>query len=165
MAGASEQKVKDLMAAFDDEDIAKRQQAREALVELGSAAVPGLLAALGDPRQHVRWEAAKTLEGIADPVAADALVQALGDDDFDVRWVAAEALIALRRDALKPLMRGLTSSRDSEGMYKAAHHVIHHLASRGEQASLLEPLLEAFDEAEPELAVPVAADRALDRLA
>ena len=50
-------------------------------------------------KPHVRWEAAKALCGIADPLAAAALVNAFDDRDGDVRWLAAEGVAALGREA------------------------------------------------------------------
>ena len=124
MSDSSEPNVDQLLAALAGKDVVERQKARNSLGEIGAAAVPGLITALDANQQHVRWEAAKTLTEIADPTAADALVQALGDEDTDVRWVAGEAMIALKRDAVKPLLNSLTKSQDSEGLYKAAHHVL-----------------------------------------
>jgi hypothetical protein len=56
---------------------------------------------------RTRWEAAKALSEIADPLAATALVNALEDDDADIRWVASEGLTALGRDGLEPLLAAL----------------------------------------------------------
>ena len=67
---------------------------------LGKPAVPSLIQLLSHRKPHVRWEAAKALGGIADPIAAFALVNAQKDRDGDVRWLAAEGLAALGRDAL-----------------------------------------------------------------
>jgi len=44
-------------------------------------------------QQQVRWEAAKTLVIIADPLAIPALIKGLKDEIFDIRWLAAEALM------------------------------------------------------------------------
>ena len=65
----------------------------EKLGAIGKPAVPGLIECLYDPREHVRWEAAKTLSAIADPLTASALVTALEDEHEDVRWVSGEALV------------------------------------------------------------------------
>ena len=159
------QNVEQLVAELADKDGVRRLDGRKALVRVGSSAVPSLLTALGDRRQHVRWEAAKTLAGIADPAASEMLVQALGDEDSDVRWVAGEALIALKRNALKPLLNGLTKSQDSEGFYTSAHHVMHDLSQHSDLGPLLESVLKALDQSEPEVAVPLAAERALENLA
>jgi HEAT repeat protein len=161
MTDTSDHSVEELVAALADKDAVKRKQGREALVRLGSSAVPRLLTALGDNQQHVRWEAAKTLAAIADPAAAETLVDALADKDSDVRWVVGEALIALGHETVKPLLTALTKSDLPDGVYQGAHHVLHDLAKRADLASLLNPVLKAFDEPEPGIAVPVAAAEAL----
>ena len=74
MSDSSKSNVDQLLAALAGKDVVERQKARNSLVEIGAAAVPGLLTALDANQQHVRWEAAKTLTEIADPTAADALV-------------------------------------------------------------------------------------------
>ena len=157
MTDASYHDVGELVSALAKDDAVERQSAREKLVNIGSAAVPSLLDLLGDDQQHVRWEAAKTLAAIADPTATEQLVETLNDEDPDVRWVAGEALIALGQESVKPLLTALTKSVDPERMYKGAHHVLHDLARTKNLAALLGPVLEAFDQPEPEVAVPVAA--------
>ena len=92
---------------------ATREKARESLVALGKPAVPSLIPLLSHRKPHVRWEAAKTLCDIADPIAATALVNALEDEDGDVRWLAAEGLIALGRDGLQPLLTALLERAQS----------------------------------------------------
>jgi HEAT repeat protein len=149
------------VTGLGSKDAVERRDARAALVQIGSAAVPSLLDALDAPQQHVRWEAAKALAEIAEPSAAVRLVAGLADRDSDVRWVVGEALIALGRDALKPLLTTLEKSDLPDGVYRGAHHVLHDLAKRGDLASLLQPVLKAFDQPEPEIAIPVAAAKAL----
>ena len=155
------QSSEELVAALACKDGAERIKAREAIVQSGASAVGELLKALDDPQQHVRWEAAKILTAIADPSAAEKLLEAIGDEDSDVRWVAGEALIALRHAGLRPLLAELTKSQDSEDLYKAAHHVLHDLANNTELAPIVKPVLDALGQSEPELAVPIAAERAL----
>jgi HEAT repeat protein len=164
MPEKQEHNADQFVAVLADKDAMNRQHGREALVNIGSAAVPSLMKALGDKRQHVRWEAAKTLAEISDPAAAKTLVQSIGDEDADVRWVAGEALIALKGDAVKPLLNGLTKSQDSEGLYKSAHHVMHALSQHSDLGLLLVPVLKALDHSEPEIAVPVAAQKVLEDL-
>ena len=84
-----------------------REKARNALVAMGHVAVPALIQLLADRKPHVRWEAAKALASIADPISATALAKALDDPDGDVRWVAGEGLIALGREGLQPLLAKL----------------------------------------------------------
>lgn len=161
MSNPPEQNVDYLVAGLASRNAGERQAAREALVKVGRPAVPPLLEALGADEQHLRWEAAKTLAGIAHPAAAEGLVEALGDRDGDVRWVVAEALIALGRQAVKPLLKALVAGEASQRIYRGAHHVLHDLARRESLRPLLLPVLEAYDHPEPELAIPNAAEKAL----
>jgi HEAT repeat protein len=161
MTGASPQNVDQLLTALGGKDASERAKARQALIQMGSAAVLGLRGALAAPQQHVRWEAAKSLAEIADPSAAHDLVSALGDPDGDVRWVAGEALIALNRDGLRPLLTKLTESDLPEGMYQAAHHVLRALARNEDLDSWLQPVIKALEGHEPAAGVPVAAGEAL----
>jgi HEAT repeat protein len=140
-----------------------REEAREALVAVGTPAVAPLVRALLDPDKRVRWEAAKALSFIHDPAAAPALVLALGDDHFGTRWLAAEGLIALGRDALEPLLRALLDPANAVWLGEGAHHVLHELQRR-RRATWLTPVMRALREREPGMAVPPAALAALKAL-
>ena len=163
MTDTSDKTVEQLVAALGAKKAGERLKAYEALVNARSEAVPALLDALNDPQQHVRWESAKALAEIADPSAAERLVAALADKDSDVRWVVGTALIALGRRVVKPLLTTLTKSDLPDGVSQGAHHVLHDLMKRDDLASLLQPVLKAFDEPEPAVAVPVAAAEVLKR--
>jgi hypothetical protein len=139
-------------------------KARKALVAIGKLAVPSLIRLLSHRKPHVRWEAAKALCGIADPIAASALVNAMDDRDSDVRWLAAEGVAALGRDGLQPLLAGLLERARSGLFCEAAHHVCHTLLKRKKLAPILRPVLVALDESEPEVAAPPAAYAALSKL-
>ena len=89
--------IPELIAALASPSPVARRKARDALVALGKPAVPSLIQLLSHRKLHVRWEAAKALGGIADPIAASALVNALDDRDGDVRWLAAEGLAVLEQ--------------------------------------------------------------------
>lgn len=161
MTDASGNTVDELVSALGSADPTERHKSRAALVRLGSEAVPQILEALDDSRQHVRWEAAKSLVELADPSTQDRLVAALGDKDPDVRWVVGEALVARGRSTLKPLLTMLTKKDLPDGVYPGAHHVLHELSTDEELASLLRPILNALGHSEPEVAVPVAAAKIL----
>ena len=133
-------------------------------MSLGKPAVPSLIQLLSHRTPHVRWEAAKALGGIADPIAASALVSALDDPDGDVRWLAAEGLAALGRDALQPLLAALIQRARSGGLCEGAHHVCRVLARKKRLGSILRPVLAALEQSEPEAAAPLAAYTALSRL-
>ena len=143
----------------DDREV--RQGARAALVALAQRAVPGLLTALMDVSGETRWEAARALREIGDPVTAPALVRALEDENFDIRWIAAEGLIALGQDALNPLLEALVRRPSSRWLLKGAHHVLDALDKQGVLEEREQPVLAALEANEPALSVPPAAESAL----
>lgn len=156
--------IPERIAALASASPVARRKAREALVGLGKPAVPSLIQLLSHRKPHVRWEAAKALGGIADPIAAFALVNALRDRDGDVRWLAAEGLAALGRDALYPLLAALIEQANSDWLCEGAHHVCHVLVRKRGLGSILRPLLAALEQSEPEAASPLAAYTALSQL-
>lgn len=157
------EKVMQFVQAFESKDPVERETARGELAKVGESAVPTLVTALRHQKQQVRWEAAKTLTAIAHPAAASSLVDALGDEDNDVRWVAGEALIALGGDAIVPVLEGIVQLGDVQWRYEGAHHVLHELRT-GQLTETLQPVLDALDSAEPQIAAPVEAEKALTKL-
>jgi HEAT repeat protein len=153
-----------LTAALGARDPGVRHRARISLVVLGPASVPYLIAALESPRWDARWEAAKSLQAIADARAGPALVARLADRDPDVCWVVAEALIALGPKAIPPLMQGLIAHNDSNTFLESAHHVLHDL-NKGVLRNLVGPVLQALNSPSPDTGAPLAARAALRILA
>jgi len=162
-----EETIEQLLAQLHTHDWKTREHARWQLVTLRELAVFPLIDALEDPDWHVRWEAAKALHDIADARAAPALVKALRDRRFGVRWLVSDALIALREASLPPLLTALVHHGDSILLRNGAHHVLRDL-SRGhvsrEIAAILKPVVAALESIEPSMAVPMAAQKALDEL-
>jgi HEAT repeat protein len=165
MTEVSKKNVDHLVNQFGSSVAVERRDARTALVQIGSPAVPPLLHALDAAQPHVRWEAAKALAEIADPSAAQRLVAALGDEDEDVQWVVGDALIGLGREALRPLLEALATWELADRMYRGAHHVLYGLAKRPDLAAQIGPVAQAFEGPEPEVTVPVAAEKALKAMA
>jgi HEAT repeat protein len=159
-----ELRVRSLLDGLASLDPVLREQARETLVVVGKRAVPSLIALLSHRKRHVRWEAAKTLCGIADPIAATALVNALDDSDGDVRWLAAEGLIALRGDGLYPLLAALLDRSQSSWLCEGAHHVCHALVKKNRLGPILRPVLAALERADRAIGAPLAAYTALSKL-
>jgi hypothetical protein len=155
--------VDEHLKALSSSDAVARQKGREALIKLGEPALAAVVELLKHPQQHVRWEACKTLEGIAHPAAAASLAETLADSDKDVCWVAGEALIALGRDGLEPLLVALMDKDRVPGLQPGSHHVAHELV-KGELAEMLGPLLEALSGPDVELTVPVVAEKILQQL-
>lgn len=152
------------VAELTCDDVSKCQAARRELVRMGSKSVPALIAALGHPRQWVRWEAAKALGMIGDPAATEALVKAMEHNPFDVRWVAAEALISLGDVVIVPLLKALAANPHSVELRQGARHVLLDM-DPGEHGPVLEPVKAALSSVGADIEVPVAARKALNQLA
>jgi hypothetical protein len=157
-------RIPSLLCSLAGGDPVAREKARETLVAVGRPVVPALIQLLSNRRPLARWEAAKALCGIADPLAATALVNALDDTDDDVRWVAAEGVIALGREGLQPLLAALLERAQSSWFCEGAHHVCYTLVTKRQFGPILRPLLAAFDQFEPQVAIPLAAYTALWKL-
>ena len=145
------------------EDVYKCRRARQALVAMGGSAVPYLVDALKFRKGWVRWEAAKALGQIPGPAATRALVDALGDKTFDVRWLAAEGLVPRGRKGLRGLMQALVEKSDSAWFREGAHHVLFDL-SQGYLGDKVKPVLEALEDVDASVKVPLKAKTLLDLL-
>ncbi len=155
--------IQGLVAALSSSDDWERQRARRLLVQIGKPAVEQLTQALTDPRDQVRWEAARALSKMPALDASEALVQALGDGNGGVRWIAADALTALGRRGLPPLLMALMHHSESRNLRDGAHHVLHAL-SAGELQEILAPVLDALNGPAPIFQVPHKAHAALHAL-
>lgn len=155
--------VTTLVKILGHKDGTLRQYARQSLVALGRPAVRPLVKALTDRREQVRWEATKTLADIADPAAAPALVALLEDKNFGIRWLAAEALVAIGREALVPLLQALKRRADSVWLREGAHFILRNL-NKLNLPDIISPVQAALDDVQPEMRVPLAAQRALELL-
>ncbi len=86
-----------------------KDDATNALVELGEPAVPLLIAALADKEEMVRKQAVLALGRIKNDQAIDPLIAMLQDKDWFTRLTAAAALESIGDDrgrtAIKPLLK------------------------------------------------------------
>ena len=155
--------IRSLIMSLSSESPIKRVQASNSLVHIGKATVPSLAEALTDHRETVRWEAAKALTRIHEPLAAAALVRALEDESTGVRWQAAEGLIALGKEGLIPLLQALIRQSDSVRLRQGAHHVLRSFTERP-YSSQLAQVIQALDSPAPIMALPVAAFDVLKKL-
>ncbi len=119
-----ENKIEELIKTFYGKDGIKRKKSRYELVKIGKPAIKYLSGLLKEPKEHIRWEAIKTLSQIAAPESIPILIKALGNDDFDVRWLAAEGLIEIGKKSIKPLLKSLVGGQDSILLLEGVHHVL-----------------------------------------
>jgi hypothetical protein len=157
-------KARVLADGLRDPNSRKRAEVRDQLLEMGAAALPALLAALTDPSDTVRWQAAKALSQIHDPETANDLIDAMEDDDFGVRWLAAEGLIAMGSASLDAVLQGLTSCFDSIRIREGARHVLHAMVDGGFHDESIEKLLHSLQGLAPAAEVAWAAEAAWEKL-
>lgn len=157
--------IESLMDMLADKDSITRQKARKSLVVLGKPAVPSLIQTLQNSKlDHLRWEAAKTLETIGDDRAIPSLVKALEDSDIDVAWLAAEALRKFKKVAWSALLHALIKSgEDSVSLRQGAHHVLLNQKEDGFN-DLLTTLLAALKSSSASESTAIAANELLKRM-
>ena len=151
-----------LIRKLGDVDGFIRMHAREILICIGEPAVLALIDTLADDNSQMRWQAIKVLESIQDVRAAPALVERLKDENAGVRWAASDAVIALRRGAIPALLEALVCDFDSLWLRQGAHHILHVLKDAGKLSRAEEKVFEALEDVEPAVAVPWAAEKALE---
>jgi HEAT repeat protein len=116
-----------------------RWAAAEALVKIGTPAVPALIQALGDSDSAVRCAAAWALGDLGDPQAMPALIQALEDLDEAVRRAAAKALGDLGDpQAIPALIKALRDR--SENVRRAAAEALGKLGDPQAMPALIQAL-------------------------
>ena len=99
-----------------------------------------------------------------DPSAIPTLINLLVDEAFEVRWRAAESLIEMKRDALIPLFQALLQKDrlNSVWFLEGVHHILRKLDEKGYLGPASQKVLEAFKDPVKEIAVPEAAEKALE---
>ena len=157
--------LEQLFAQLEDHDGRVRQRARETLAVIGEPALPSLVALLASPQARLRWEAAKALTQIPDPVAIPGLISLLADPKSDIRWLAALALINMGNRCIPTLLQALTERAESKGFRDASHHVLHDLSERNAVLrEIIKPLLDVLGTIEPAGVVSSRAAVALHEL-
>ena len=159
---SSEESIKKYLVDLENDDIQVRNIARRQLASIGPEAVPDLINQLKTDKERCRWEAAKILGDIRDPSAAEALVEALLDDSISVHWVATEALIKYGRDAILPVLEGITRHFDSMRFRQGAYHILHVFESSHQLDPKVQEVLDALRDIEPSVSAPWAAERAIE---
>ena len=113
---SSNSQIAPLIEKLTDNDFQLHHDAADAIVKIGSPAVPALIEALKDENRQVRWRAASALGEIgpeASP-AVPSLIDTLQDEDGYVRRIAAYALGKIGSAAVTavPQLTGALQAQD-----------------------------------------------------
>jgi len=160
----TEEEIKKFLGELENDDIKVRNIARRKLASIGPEAVPALILQLKTDKERCRWEAAKILGEIRDISATEALVEALLDDSISVHWVVTEALINYGKEAILPILEGITRHFDSMRFRQGAYHILHMLERFRHLDPEVHEVLEALRSIEPSASAPWAAERAIEYL-
>ena len=164
----NENRIDTLIKQLSDKDGQVREKARLTLVDIGKEATLPLTALLTAKDKQTRWEAAKALVSIADPVAIPALIKTLEDNIFDIRWLASEALVAIGPDCIKPLLEAVSTGAKNLFLREEARHVLKYLLRDNPKANelivILKPVVDALNGSAASVEVPGVARTALEKL-
>ncbi len=145
-----EQRIADLIEALGSDDGPKRKRARETLTLVGEPAVPQLRGLLSSADKRIRWEAAKCLAAMVDPMSVDAFVELVTDRYSEVRWLAESGLLNLGPRSVAPVLGSLIRHPESKDNQEAARRVLRGLASdNGVLAEIVGPAIDALDHPDP----------------
>jgi len=153
--------VKLIAGLLDDKNFSIKCNARDTLVNMGSAIIPQMQKLLASKNVLLRKNAAKIVELVADRKSIPILINLLYDTESDIRWIAAEGLIKIGRRSISPLLKSIRSAKSSHLHDQGAHHVLTSLLDKDEKknlASLLNSLIDYHELAET---APVEADKAI----
>ena len=121
-ASPAKTQVERLISAARIYDEVEMKAAIEAIVSIGSPAIPELRPALKDFDDNVRWQAIIAFGRIGASARGEVhrIVRALGDDDSDVRAAAAEALGMLKVDSSNVIQSLKKHLKDEHGIVRAS---------------------------------------------
>lgn len=138
-----EKEVEFLIMALKDEDWGAREDAVEALVEIGEPVSELLINSLKDKDSAARWEAARVLGKIKSEKAAGALIEALKDNDWMVRNEAAVALTRLNSEKTVEPLIGMLKDKNGSVREEAAW-----ILGEMKSEEAIEPLIQVLNDKE-----------------
>jgi len=154
-----------LLHALHSADEQMGSQIFLALMELGSAAVPALIAESNSSSAWIRWHCIRALGQISDDRALPVLIRALADQDHAVAWVAAKELPAFGKMSIEPVLRLLMTEETSPWLVETPSYVLRDQCQHHKELKpYLEPLLKEMHSVGYRLATPNAARKALEQL-
>lgn len=137
----------------------------QALVNLGSVAIPALLNESASSSAWVRWYCIRALGGICDHRALPVLVHALTDTDHSVAWMAAKSLVRFGKECLIPVLRLLVAAETSPWLVETASYVLRNLCLHDTKLKpYLDPVIQGMHGVAYRIATPNAASKALSSL-
>ena len=155
--------VEPLVRSLNHRNDALAGAAVDALVMLGTRAVPSLVEACESPDGWVRWHAARALGRLRDPRAIPALVKLLGDADAAVAWAALQALQRHGSAAIEPVVRSLMLREVTPTLADAAGHLLRQVKDP-QLAAILRPLGAHLRDSYAAVSVPPIAEQTLRAL-
>lgn len=154
-----------LLHALHSADEQMGNQIFLALMDLGSAAVPALIAESNSSSAWVRWHCIRVLGRINDDRALPVLVRALADQDHAVAWVAAKELLSFGKISIEPVLYLLMTAEISPWLTETSSYVLREQYQQDKKLrSYLKPVLEDMHSVGYRIATPSAAHKALEQL-
>lgn len=159
------QAVPALLTALQTADEQMGSQIFQALVRLGRAAVPALLAGCHSHIAWTRWQCVRALGEIGDDRAIPILAEALTDIDHSVAWMSAKSLVRCGRPAVLPVLRVLVSAEVSPWLVETASYILRESYRQDPRYKpYLEPVVQSMHGPAFRIATPQAARAALAQL-
>lgn len=155
-------KYKRILERLSSSDSSLRIETRKELVDIGADVIPHLSEILFFNDHHLRWEAAKTINQLADNDGIEIQIKTLEDDQSDIRWIAAEGLVKMDKKSIVPILRKLQEEgTDSIYLVKGAYHVLHKIYPGDELKEKLKPLVKALNNKKLYHEIPVLVNELL----
>lgn len=154
-----------LISALSNADEQLGSQIFRSLIEIGSVAVPALIELGNSSRAWLRWDRVRALGEIGDNRAITALALALNDPDHGVAWMAARELVHFGRLCVEPVLRVLMLKNTSPWLAETGSYTLHEISKEYPQLqSYLQPVINGMHGVAYNIATPLAARKALERL-
>ncbi|MGB7443992.1 MAG: HEAT repeat domain-containing protein [Coleofasciculaceae cyanobacterium] len=148
----STSQIAPLIRQLTDSDFRVRHDAADAVVKIGSPAVPALIEALNDENKQVRWRAASALGDIGAEAssAVPTLIETLQDEDEYVRRIAAFSLGKIGSAATAAVPNLVEALHDSDlNLQSVAAYALGKIGS--EDATAVSELIEALQNSKAEV--------------
>lgn len=154
-----------LLQALHSADEQMGSQIFLALMDLGSAAVPALMAESNSDSAWIRWHCIHALGQICDDRALPVVVHALADRDHAVAWVAAKELPNFGKMSVAPVLHLLITEDTSVWLVETTSYILrYHYQHHKELKPYLEPVFKEMHSVGYRLTTSNVARKALEDL-